>query len=253
MSELSLDDVLSGEESVSEPEAEVKTEAEEETTDTGETKEKAEAESEEKGEPPSPKPESAKEVPITALLDERERRQKAERELEELRGKQKPEQAVDPIEDPEGYAEQQNQLHQQQRFEDAFELMSELKPEVAEAWEWAQEETKENAVLLAKFSEHRGKPVALLKSVVKAYEQHQKVAQLEDVDAMEARIRAEVEAKVRAELESEQKGEQTKAAEVSRAVDKPSVVTTGNSEGVTSQGDMTLEDVIGADIRNRPR
>lgn len=50
-------------------------------------------------------------VPITVVLDEREKRQKAERELEQIRSQQPQPQAQpipDPLDDPEGYANYQS-------------------------------------------------------------------------------------------------------------------------------------------------
>lgn len=258
MSEPSLDQVLSGEE----PEPEVVSEEIKETEGEGKgeiseppsDEDKAEKEPEkEPDKEPEKDSDRDKAVPITALLDERDKRQRAERELEQLKSQQKPEEPKDPLQDPEGWQEQQARQANQQRFEDALELMTELKPETAEAWQWAQEETQDNAVLLAKFAEHQGKPVALLRAVVRAYEQHQKVSQLEDVDAIEARIRAEVEARIRGEMEAEKEGTAEKAKEVEKAVTKPSVVSEGTSTSTGYQGEMTLEDVVGLDALSRPK
>ena len=124
-----LDSVLEGDELTEEtaevveqtPEPEVTEEVEEETK--GETEE---AEAETESEPPT---EETKTVPISALTDERRKRQEAEEQLEKLK---QPEQTVelpDPVEDPEGYKtaieEQVKQQVQVDRINDSRKAMLE--------------------------------------------------------------------------------------------------------------------------------
>lgn len=71
-----------------EAEAEEEPQAEEPEAEPEEAPQEAaeeEGTGEKEGEPPSPEEEAQRAIPVTALLDEREKRQKAERELEELR------------------------------------------------------------------------------------------------------------------------------------------------------------------------
>lgn len=91
---------------------EVEAQAEPEAIEEPEAPEGEKAE----GEPPSPEFKTSRDIPITALLDEREKRQKAEREAEELRRwraemerqKEQPK-APDFYEDPEARMAYENQ------------------------------------------------------------------------------------------------------------------------------------------------
>lgn len=84
------------------------------------------------GEPtaaPPAAPEAPSAVPLSALLDEREKRQQATRELEELKrwkaeqeAKSRPQpKPIDLIEDPEGFARQQQQMLQTAILQDRYE------------------------------------------------------------------------------------------------------------------------------------
>lgn len=254
MSEPSLEDVLNGEvtdevttgeesETPSQPED---TEEEQETT----AEESEESEAEEPKEEPKDEPGT---VPIAALLDEREKRQRAERRAEELEQSREPEKAIDPIDDPDGFREQQAAQFAQQRAQDAFEILSSVNPKLQEAWDWAQEETQRNPVLLGKIAEHQGSPVSVYKAVLEAYEQHERFSQMEDVGAMEARLREEIEAKVRAEFEAEKSAGESKAKATDNATSKPSVASIPTSSSSATEGELSLEDVLGGDALSRPR
>ncbi len=69
--------------------------------DKGETEPKAKAEEEEAESP------SAEQGQLAGMLAERDKRQKAEAELKELKAKIKPEAKADPIEDPDGFRAEQ--------------------------------------------------------------------------------------------------------------------------------------------------
>ncbi len=253
MSEPSLEELMSDDVPVSEEQEEKQ---EDVKTEEEETKEESQEESKEE---PEAKPEEDSEKPVTsrevaAIIDERNKAQALKKENEELRAQlETREEVVDPVSDPEGFREQQNKDFARQRFEDAFDLMSETNPQLSEAWEWANQETQDNPFLLSKLSEHQGKPVALLRSVVKSFEQHQKMASLEDVDAVEARIRAKVEAEVRAELGQKSDAEAAKAEETAKAISKPSLTTTGTSQSAAFEGELSLEDLMGTDFAHRPK
>lgn len=114
-------------------------------------------------EPEPQQPESTEErqshnVPLTALLDEREKRQKLERELEQMRQQvpQQPQQAPqvpDPYEDPAGY----QQYIQAQIDDRTFKATAEIsgrfaeqkygKEAVEEAVRWAQEQGAKDPTL----------------------------------------------------------------------------------------------------------
>lgn len=256
MSELSLDDVLEGKEHPEETETvETESTGEEEQAAAAEPEEEVTTEPEEKK--PGVDPEQFK-----GYLDEREKRQNAERERDELRkqleAKQpEPEAAIDPVDDPQGFQDQQAQRFAKDRFEDAFELMSETKPDLQEAWDWAGEATKDNPILLSDLSKHQGKPVALLRAVHKAFTQHKEMEERGDMDAFlekeRERIREEERSKLLAEQGKQQEAAEQKQTSDSKGIDKPSTVTTGTSQSIGQTGEMTLEDVVGADIRSRPK
>lgn len=95
-----------------EPEVQAEAPADPQPRDTGETQEVATP-------PVETPPEDPKAVPITALLEEREKRQEFARRVAELEAKvkafkAKPVEPVDPIADPQGFAEQIRREHQAQ-------------------------------------------------------------------------------------------------------------------------------------------
>ena len=114
-------------------------------------------------EPEPQQPESTEErqshhVPLTALLDEREKRQKLERELEQFRAQAQPQapqppQVPDPYEDPAGY----QQYIQAQIDDRTFKATAEIsgrfaeqkygKETVEEAVRWAQEQGAKDPTL----------------------------------------------------------------------------------------------------------
>lgn len=84
-------------------------------------------------------------VPLTAMLDERDKRKALEQELERLRAAQQPQaqpNAPDMFEDPEAYTAYQNQIVQQARINDKLDISEEMardkfgdeKVEAAKAW-----------------------------------------------------------------------------------------------------------------------
>jgi hypothetical protein len=103
---------------------------------------------------PTPEPEAPKEdksVPLTALLDERDRRKEAERRAAEYESRQAasaPVDMPDPIDDPRGFAEWQNSQVQQALVSQRFEMSDLMAKQqygeetVKTAAEWAMEKAK---------------------------------------------------------------------------------------------------------------
>jgi len=169
-----------------------------------------------KGEPaapvaqPAPPAEPAKEqhlAPLTALLDEREKRQAAEREASELRAwRQQQEerqrasqmQAPDPRQDPDGALEYQRAVFQQQLYNTRLQTSRFLAEQqfgadtVKEAFEFFDK----NPALSHQFVEHPSP----FHAAVEFYKR-QKVA--EEVGADPAAYRARLEAEIREKLMSE--------------------------------------------------
>ena len=244
MSEPSLDDVLSGEEVV----------LEEETVEEESPVEEPEpTKGEEESEPPSDEPESkeTKEVPITALLDERDKRQKLERELEGLKkqAQKEPEKRIDPVDDPEGFQDQVEQAIKAATFQQDLKWMRRTHDDWEEAEAWINEQLGDNVALQAKLQNSE----SILDDAYAMFQQHKKLEALEDVEAMEARIRAEVEAKVRAELEQSKAAEEKVSQTADKAVSKPSVASQATSTSSAAEGEFTLEDLLGGDALSRPR
>ena len=114
-------------------------------------------------EPEPQQPESTEErqshnVPLTALLDEREKRQKLERELEQLRQQAQPQapqptQIPDPYEDPAGYQQYVQAQIDQRSFAATAEISGRFaeqkygKETVEEAVRWAQEQGAKDPTL----------------------------------------------------------------------------------------------------------
>lgn len=84
-------------------------------------------------------------VPLTAMLDERDKRKALEAELERLRAAQQPQErpsVPDMFEDPDGYTAYQAQVHQQQVINTKLDLSEDMardkfgdeKVEAAKAW-----------------------------------------------------------------------------------------------------------------------
>lgn len=103
---------------------------------------------------PAPEPEAsreAKSVPLSALLDERDRRKEAERKAAEYESRQAapaPVEMPDPVDDPHGFASWQNNQVQQALMSQRFE-MSDLmarqqygEETVKTAAEWAMDKAK---------------------------------------------------------------------------------------------------------------
>lgn len=94
-------------------------------------------------------------IPMAAVLDEREKRQKYERELEDMRRKyeeatRKPPQPLDPIADPEAFERSLNERIQQSRWDaiTSTSLVSALRThgreKVTAAEQWVEQQTAAN-------------------------------------------------------------------------------------------------------------
>ena len=95
-------------------------------------------------------------VPIGAVLDEREKRKALEQELAQYRQRQQPE-AIDPFDDPQAFAAQQQGLVQQAIIQDRFERSNEDAVEkygedkVKAAVDWATSRAQQNPTFAAEY------------------------------------------------------------------------------------------------------
>lgn len=139
-----LDETLTEQPEVAEEEAQAKPEAQVEPEGTGEP-----------AEPPSAPEEKSRDVPFVALMDEREKRQAAQRELEEVRKKmaeyernaQQPKEKPDFFENPEAVVQQHVTAVKLQQSK--FLAEKEYGPDVvAEAYAYFDKHPKESEALL---------------------------------------------------------------------------------------------------------
>lgn len=96
-------------------------------------------------------------VPIAAMMDERDRRKALEAELARYRQQQEAQPALDPLDDPAGFAAHQQQLVQQAIINDRFERSNEDAIEkygeetVKAAVDWAAERGRTNPGFAAEY------------------------------------------------------------------------------------------------------
>lgn len=228
--ELSLDEVYedTGEETEAKAEeSEESTESEEavsqETDENDEAEDSPpESESEDKGEPEKGDPKSKDEPwQLKAVLDEREKRQKLQAELEELKkslpkkGKEKTsffddeEKARAEIADEirREFAERELKISERRAVKEFGE------EKVNKAAEWFNQKATKYPYLLERFHES-GNDIS---EVVSMYDENQKLSEAGDIKSLEARIRAEVEAELKAEPEKPSKRESIKPSLASQA------------------------------------
>ncbi|MBT11843.1 MAG: hypothetical protein CMI02_07400 [Oceanospirillaceae bacterium] len=213
----SLTDILNGQEPAP---------AEEQTPEPPEDEPKAEEEQpkgeeppaetpEEEGEPPAPEDEDGKTVPLKALHDERSKRQDLERRLQQLEQQrnqqQEPAKAPDPIDDPEGYQQYQDQRALNDRIELSLEIGREMHQDFDDVAKAFYEEAEKNPLLAQQAIQNKAPGLFMYREGQKILRNReigdpetyaaQKVA--EATGPLEARIK-ELEAK----LESESKRSQ---------------------------------------------
>lgn len=204
-----------------------------------------EAEAEPEGSPTEPdKTEKTGEVPIAALLDEREKRQAYERELAQLKQQlaqqnAKPEEVPDVLDDSGKFVSHLEQKFEGKLFQNRVEMSQEFMRMTHQDYDEAEAKfvqmVQENPSLAQQMRSAQ-LPAKFVYDTVKKAE---KLAKLENVDEFEAKTRAEIEAKVRAELEAKfeakAKAESEKAASLSPSLANQRAA--GGNTGVVSIAD----------------
>lgn len=259
MAEPSLDEIFSEEfqhEDVEEPTGETETEEEvEESTEETE----AEATEEEAAPPAEETDNRIDPKEFKGYLDEREKRQNLQRELDALKEQiqaapTEPEQLADPVEDAATFAQQLEQRIEQkflaQRFQEQRQDQSELHEDYAQAEEWANSELGNSNIPL----QERLRGVANIpKEVYRLYSEHKQLQEIGSVDSLKSQL-AEAQAeldKLRGTKEAEAQAEQESTNKT--AATKPSLTSEGTSKGIGKEGDLSLEDLLGTDFNNRPK
>ena len=233
------------------PKEEVTEEVVTEEAETGEvdTEAKTEVETpepEKVEESEAPPAEQKDNIPITALLDERDKRQKAERRLAELEAKQQEETPADPVADPDAFNAQVERTINKRVFEVRRELMADLHDDWSEAEAWLEEQLGSNAAIKA----HLAASENVLKDGYQLFKQHKELQELRSTDFEALKDLAKQEAL--AELELERKAGEQKQEANKAGAEKPSLAQVGTSKGAATEGELSLEDLVGIDAVNRP-
>ena len=241
MAEMTLDDVLKGvEPTADETEAEaevVETEAETETS-TAEVEHKEEAKAEE------PEPWTK-----AAYLDEKRKRQELENRLKEFESRKV--EMPDVLDDQKAFVDAIRGDMQTTLAAHKIELSQELMRTVHEDYDQME------AKFLQMANDNPSLAQALRESTNPAkfaYETAKKAERfeaLQNVDAYEAKIRAEIEAKIRAELTGQVSQKAQKDAAKESAL-KPSLAIVGESSNETEVDD-DLDQILGRDANHRKK
>lgn len=200
------------------PEAEKPEETTEEVTTTISTDDKEKVE---EGSTSEPEAKETGTVPIAALLDEREKRQTFEKQVEELTGKlnTKPENPLpDVLENQEGFVKElQSKMKaetQSVRIEMSQDFMRTMHVDYDAMEEKFMALAKDNPSLVGKMA---ASPLPA-KFVYETAKNAEKLADMENVEEWEAKKTAELKEKIKAEMEAEAKAKADKDAETTNAL-----------------------------------
>jgi len=201
---------------------------EEETEEETETEAQAEEEEESEGDGSPPEPTT---VPLTALLDEREKRQNLERRLEAIEKSQQPDEETVSVFDNEEEALNQRLTRAEQKIRtelfarDVKKAERKLGKEVVDnAIDWFNDAAKSSPALLKRFSDAFQDP----EEIVDMHKEHLKVQQLSDPKYVES-LEREIEKKVLARLKKEAPEEEDTPT--------PSLASTAKSGGEEAEED----------------
>ena len=182
-------------------------------------------------------------VPLTALMAERDKRQALERQVAEFNANRPAEPVPDVFEDQNAYTQHMNQQMSDAMYNERAS-MSEFH---------ARREHKDLEDKLAVFREISANNPTLQDQVRnsaspfhEAYDivsKHEKMARMENIEEFEAKTRAEIEAKVRAEFDGKQQaGKELRDAIPTSLVDAQSK---GSVQKPTWAGQSPLSDIFG--------
>lgn len=215
--------------------------------ETGDKDAEPEQQAEAEDVPPTPsEPEKQPDnVPISALLDEREKRQQYERELKEAQAQlqqQQQQPAPDLLDDQQGYA-----AHIQQQVDSKIRNVTiQMSQEMMRSQHDDYDEVENKFLDMAQNDPRLGAemtahpmPAKFVYDTVKKAETY---AEMQDVDTYKAKVEAEVRAKLKAEMEAEAKAKAEKDAKLNGAL-SPSLTNTraagANNEAVSIPDPLT--------------
>lgn len=244
--EQSLDDVLNGAEpgTVEAEIADVEVKEEPEQVEPKGEPEREETPEKEPAAVEKPATENEEDEPWTkkAYLDEKRKRQERERELEELRAQKEPEKVPDIFEDQNQYTDYvknsinsavSNTKAEMSEYYARREFGSDVVDEKFEKFKAMAEENPQLKVEVAQ-------SISPWHTMVERVEAAEKLEQMKDLPAYEAKVRAEIEAKVRAELEGKQQAESDKLASLT-----PSLAGKRASGSSKDPIEQSLEEILG--------
>jgi hypothetical protein len=179
-------------------------------------------------------------VPLSAMLDERDKRQKAERRAEDVEAQlqqmQQPQQAPDILDDPQGFTG-----YMQQQITDGVRaatiqmsqmMMRSQHDDYDQAEDKFMQMAQSNPQLVAEF-QASSMPAQFVYNTVKKAEQY---ADMQNVDGYKAKLKAQAREEVKAELEAEAQAKADKDAKLNGAL-SPSLANTraagANNEPLT--------------------
>lgn len=232
----SLDDVLSS----AEPEkTEEATEEKPAETDKVETEDStSESESTED-----------KSVPLAALLDERDKRQKIAKELEERDAKiaelsKQPEtERPDVFEDQDGAFQHIEQMLNTARAEDRFALSRDFMSMLKDDYEDKEQAFMDIAKDTPSLREELWKSPNPARFAYETAVKHERLKELDNVDEVKDKMRAELREEVKAELQAELDQEQESTAKKRDAI-TPSLAKGRSTSGLETAEEDDLDDVL---------
>ena len=198
--------------------------------------------------PPEPEiKEESKNVPIAALMAEREKRQTLQKQVDEFNLKKQEEPAPDMFDDQTKYTEHMNAKMQTAMFNERANL-SEF---------YARKEHSDLDAKVEKFQQLKADNPALAAQVQGAASpyheiedivaKHEKMEKFQNIDDFEATTRAELESKIRAEITAEMNGkvESKEALKSSVPTSLVSESSKGAVQGASWSGPSDLESIFG--------
>ena len=230
----------------------------EETESTDEQEEEPTGEEQAKAETKEPEPEKEESTPDSenadkgqwqyeAYKDEKRKRQELETELKELRKqveqKQKePEKAPDVFEDQDAYTAHVASLVDQSVFNTRTEMSKFMADREygADVVMQKLEQFKAMAADNPKFTEDILKSPSPYHAMIDIVDKAAKAEELKNVDALEAKVRAEIEEKIRKEIEDKYKAKQSKRDSVT-----PSLNNSASVKGAPEGDAQDLKSILG--------
>lgn len=222
-------------------------EVEAEPVEKVETEAKAKDKPEPKEEPTSPEEDEKQNWTLAAVKDERQKRQEAQKRIEELERKlaerdSKQEEIPDVFEDQKAFVEsirnEQRQELQNMRLEMAREFMMEAHKDYEEMEAKFIELAKENPVLKSQ-AQKASNPAKFAYQQAKKYAEWQ---EMQDIDTAKQKLRAELREELKKELEAEKAEKAAKTSDITPSLAKARASDKGNAQ---------VDDDLGSLLGNR--